>query len=177
MTIEIREATVQDALDIARIHVDSFLDAYQRYPITVQSAVAGLEGRTGEWRRLLSEADELNTTIVAAVDGAIVGFVRFGPSPGDERIGQIFSIHVAPDRTGLGIGGRLMRRAVDSLEDAGFTTATLWVVSDNTGARSFYERLGWRDGQKTRREELATCGEEGDVVDVVRYELDLGGEE
>lgn len=176
MTIEIREATVQDAVDIARIHVDSFVDVYQRYPITVRSAVAGLEGRTGGWRRLLSEADELNTTMVALVDGAVVGFVRFGPSPDDERIGHIFSIHVAPKTTGLGIGGRLMKRAVDSLEDAGFTTATLWVVSDNTGARSFYERLGWRDGQETRREELAMGGEEGDVVDVVRYEVELGGE-
>lgn len=176
MTIEIRAATVQDAGEIAQIHVDSFIDAYQRYPITVRSAELGLEQRAGEWRRLLSDADERNATMVAVVDDAAVGFVRFGPSPDDERIGHIFSIHVAPDVTGLGIGERLMTRAVDSLKDAGFTSVSLWVVSDNIGARRFYEKLGWRNEQETRREELAMADEEGDVVDVVRYEVDLGGE-
>lgn len=173
MTIEIRLATVEDARHIAWVHVESFLDAYERFPITHRSASAALEARVGEWSRLLSEQDQLDLTLVAVVDGEVRGFVRFGASPDDHRFGHIFSIHVSPETTGMGVGRRLIEAGVGRLRKVGFRAANLWVVADNSAARRFYEKLGWRDEQVTRREELAVGGEEGDVVDVVRYELDL----
>lgn len=173
MRVEIRTATADDAGDIARVHVDSFLENYRQFPTTHRSASTGFEGRMVEWSRLLDAGD---SALVADVDGRVDGFVRFGTSPDDGRVGHIFSIHVSPGAAGKGTGTRLMETAVRSLGETGFPTATLWVVSANTAARRFYERLGWRHDGIQRREKLAFGDEDGDAVDVVRYSMNMEGE-
>lgn len=177
MTIAIRPATSEDAPEIAKLHVESFLASYQRYPATHRSAKKGLDSWTEEWRRLLDVRDTAQSTVVAVVDGSVRGFARIGSSLENDRTGHIFSIHVAPDATGEGIGTQLMEKAVGSLRHAGFGAATLWVVADNSAACRFYETLGWSHEGVKRREILAFGTEDGDVVDVVRYRLDLEGEE
>ena len=48
-----------------------------------------------------------------------------------------------PDAQGLGLGRALLEAATERLRAAGHREATLWVFAANTGARGFYERLGF----------------------------------
>lgn len=43
---------------------------------------------------------------------------------------------------GRGYGTALLRAALRGLLELGFEEAFLWVLEDNTGARTFYERFG-----------------------------------
>lgn len=172
--LEIRPAVLDDAAEVAAVHIRSFAAAYAHLPRTRRAAEAGLAGRVAWWRsRLQQPADR---TVVAYEGDRLKGFVVAGPSPdpdADEATSHVFSIHVDPGSTGQGIGRRLMQAAVGALADGEYSTATLWVVASNDRARRFYERLGWSLDGASRRERLAVGDEDGDEVDVVRYRLDL----
>lgn len=176
---EIRPATPEDAADIAAVHVSSFVATYPHLPSTRSSAATGLAGRVVVWDRLLRNPGTNGVVLVSADADGIRGFVHAGASPDDDAhdVGHIFSIHVAPEAKGGGVGGRLMYEAIDFLVKADFRRATLWVVSDNRPARDFYERIGWQAEPLTRRQRLAVGAEEGDEVEVVRYFRDLGDRE
>lgn len=176
--VDIRTASPDDAVDIAAVHVGSFVATYPHFPATHRSASTGLAGTVTVWDRLLARPQPGRSTLVATDNGGVCGFVHLGPSPdGDpDATGHIFSIHVSPELTGQGVGGLLMSEAVASLTGAGFRSASLWVVADNLAARRFYERLGWVEEGPSRREVLAVGDEEGDEVEVVRYRLDLGND-
>jgi ribosomal protein S18 acetylase RimI-like enzyme len=66
-------------------------------------------------------------------DGSIAGFMTLGP-------GMLDHLYVRPDRTGRGIGSRLVGLA-KSRRPAGLDLYTFQV---NAGARRFYERRGFR---------------------------------
>lgn len=71
------------------------------------------------------------------------------------------------------MGGALLQQAVSAFATAGYRAATLWVVSDNVGARRFYERSGWTPDGANQREPLAVEGEAGEAVTVLRYRRGL----
>ena len=59
------------------------------------------------------------------------------------------AIYVLPPAWGAGGGHMLMERGLRSLRDAGFKSATLWVLDSNVRVRHFYEAGGWTpDGAK-----------------------------
>lgn len=172
--VEIRSAAPKDAACIAAVHVHSFVTTYSHLPRTRRSAEDGLQARVALWYRRLGHPEPGCSTLVATVGGQIRGFVYMGPSGDvDDRngSGQVLSIHVSPQHTGQGVGTRLMQEAIASLAADGYTTATLWVVSENHAARRFYERLGWHVDGTTRRVVLAVENEGGDEVEVIRYRL------
>ena len=173
---EIRKAAPGDSRVIAELHTRSFRNAYAHLPLTARSAESGLEGRVEFWEdRLLGGGGR---TLVAEDGDKVVGFVHFGLSPDDdaeEKTGHIFSVHVDPDLTGKGVGRKLVDAAVSALSDEGYRAVTLWAIADNARARRFYSGLGWRTDGAARIEKLAVGGEEGDLVEVVRFFLDVAG--
>lgn len=173
----VREAETGDAAAIAGVHVRSFLSTYGHLPITRHATEGGFGQRIKVWVDRLDQPGV--RTLVAIEQGEVVGFVHVGPSPdqrSDPTVGHIHSIHVEPELTGMGIGGRLLGAARNALIEDGYCAATLWAVADNKRALRFYARLGWRPDGGRRREHLAVGEEEGDEVEVVRYRLDLGEE-
>lgn len=77
-------------------------------------------------------------TMVAEVDGALVGFTMV---TGDE-VEQLF---VDPSSHGTGIAAPLLAVAEQQVAAAGHDIAWLAVVVGNARARAFYEKHGWRD--------------------------------
>ena len=108
---------------------------------------------------------------MAEVDARVVGFVTFGQSedePRDPSVGEVYAIYVEEEGAGTGMGGALLQHAVQTLRDAGFAHATLWVLDGNARAHRFYEKAGWRpDG--TRHSEPR----EDFVMNETRYSIDL----
>ena len=52
-------------------------------------------------------------------------------------------MHVAPDKTGYGIGSLLMKQAITFTKERGFKNVELGVIAANVRAGNFYESHGW----------------------------------
>jgi ribosomal protein S18 acetylase RimI-like enzyme len=79
---------------------------------------------------------------VAEDNGTIVGAVLCGH---DGRRGLIYHLAVAPAYYGKGIGKLLVQECVTRLRAAGIVRALILVAHDNSGAHSFWLRVGWED--------------------------------
>lgn len=128
----LRPADVGDAAEIAAIWHNGWRDGHLGHVPDELVAV-----RTGASFRSRA-SDRLADTTVAAVDGAVAGFVLV---VGDE----VEQLYVATDHRGSGVAGLLLTEAVRMVGEAGHPTAWLAVVAGNARARRFYQRSGWAD--------------------------------
>ena len=83
------------------------------------------------------------------------GPARVGPSPRQSGLlsfdsrdyegwGEIISFYTHPDEKGKGYGSLLIEEMLRRLKRDGFSQAYVLVLRENTGARRFYERHGFR---------------------------------
>jgi ribosomal protein S18 acetylase RimI-like enzyme len=113
--------------------------------------VLGVGAREEQWRGWIGRAHA--TTVVARVEGAVVGFCALHSSPGEaspQKRGEIPALFVLPTYWRRGWGRRLCERALDEARASGMEDVGLWVLESNTRARSFYEALGFRLSDETR---------------------------
>ncbi|HVW93422.1 MAG TPA: GNAT family N-acetyltransferase, partial [Devosia sp.] len=92
-------------------------------------------------------ADPNQELIVAELDGTPVGTFQLSYIPGLMRQGmwrgQIESVHVSPDRRSKGIGGEMMRWAIERCRARGCGLVQLTSNKSRTDAHRFYNRLGF----------------------------------
>ncbi len=73
---------------------------------------------------------------LAVDDGSVVGVA----SRDGEWVRQLY---VAAERTGRGLGQRLLQRILGEARSAALPRVSLWTFQRNAGARRFYERNGF----------------------------------
>ncbi len=162
----IREARIEDAAGIAKVHVDTWRTTYAGILPDEHLANLSYERREKLWiDYILSGAESRVFNYVAENDaGQIVGFASGGPERKNDPDykSELYAIYILKEYQSQGIGHHLTQTLVKSLLQSGMNTMLLWVVSDNP-ARRFYEALG---GQqiKTERTELG-----GVMIDEVAY--------
>jgi GNAT superfamily N-acetyltransferase len=145
--VEIRPASVDEAAQIAEVHVRSWQAGYRG--LIPQDYLDGLDpvARVDARRRSLREADlPRSGTLVAADDGRVVGFAHLGPARDEDAAtaaGEVWAIYLSPDAWGKGYGRELMSAALGQLTQGGYQQATLWVLDSNVRARRFYEAAGF----------------------------------
>lgn len=148
MILEIADAMPEDALDIATVHVAGLQAVYQGYvpehlaylvlePQDVSKRVRGWQG----WLRLKQVK-----TLVARMDGDVVGFCAMrpttsGPMPG--KVGEIASLYVSAVHWRQGIGRDLVQRMLQEAKELGLEGMFLWVFDGNEQAIRFYEACGF----------------------------------
>lgn len=139
----IRAATADDALSIARVHVEAWRTAYAG--LIPDAVLVGLsEGRQAmQWARTLGSDRAAETVWVADGADGVVGFVSCGraraaPLP---NAGEIYSLYVAPDHQNAGAGRDLLTASHRALAEAGMVAVVVWVLTRNP-ARFFYEAMG-----------------------------------
>jgi ribosomal protein S18 acetylase RimI-like enzyme len=168
--MKIRPATAADLAAVGRVHARSRGEAYK--DLVPADALHAVDGAAlGRWWEQRWEYERTTHRLSVARDaaGAVLGFTYVGPS-GRPGTGELYAIHVDPDRQGSGVGRALMGRALADLAGLGVGRAVLWVLRGNAPARRFYERGGWhRDGSR-RRAPVGTA-----LADQVRYSKRLGG--
>lgn len=108
---------------------------------------------------------------VAAGNAGIVGMALLEPCRAEDGAGAVvpYALHISmlfvdPASQRQGVGGRLMRYALDSAHASGVSSFSLWTDCENTGARKLYEALGMKRTQTRRASE---------TIEWVRYELNL----
>jgi ribosomal protein S18 acetylase RimI-like enzyme len=100
------------------------------------------------WRKLLSNSHYI---FVAELGCVTAGFCSLIPSRDDDAdkstVAEIAALYVLPQHWRCGVGRQLCSFAFDAAFKAGFSCFTLWVLSANSLAISFYESLRFqRDG-------------------------------
>ncbi len=148
MSVVVRSADRRLVGDLADLHLGTALAAY-RHIFPEDAPPPTKEEVQQQWAHWLGPDWDRGRRAFVAEDRSeddgwsIVGVILAGPDPGDDDLGHLSRLYVAPDRWAEGIGGQLYRAAIDHLSGAGFAEATLWVLERNERARSWYERLGW----------------------------------
>lgn len=162
----IRPAVVDDAEQIARVHVASWRQAYAG--VVEQDYLEGLDvtRRAQWWRDQLSGAKHRGTSVwVAELGEHVLGFASLGPSvdeDADRTTLQIYTIYLEPESWGRGIARDLMRTILAAVP-AG-SAVTLWVLAANERARHFYRRNGFTPDGVERLEPIG-----GQELAEIRY--------
>jgi ribosomal protein S18 acetylase RimI-like enzyme len=142
----VRPETPADVEELAALHVRAWRQGYAG--ILPDEMLAGLDAGVWAQRRrdALARGDTPYTSLVAERDGAVAGFITFGPyrvaqdmTKLDPEFGEILAIYVDPDRWRGGVGGVLMRAALAELRQP---EVRLWVLAENKRAQGFYRRHG-----------------------------------
>ncbi|MFE3455369.1 GNAT family N-acetyltransferase [Nonomuraea sp. NPDC059194] len=157
--MDIRQGTAADAEAVAALHTRSWRTAYAG--IFPDDYLNGpLVGRQAAlWRdRLTGAGDDGGQLLIADNGGGIAGFAYLLPE-GDRIL--LDNLHVDPGLKRSGVGGVLLRHALDG---AGTRELYLEVLKRNTAAIAFYERHG---GTKAR--EFVERFPEGFELDVLEY--------
>jgi ribosomal protein S18 acetylase RimI-like enzyme len=145
MTFTIRPAHIADCDGIGDIHVAGWQETYGG--LMPQRLLDDLSApaRAAMWRQALAREPPVTRLFVAAgASGELLGFCAGGPWRGAARAqdGEIYAIYVLQAGQRRGLGRALMTATAAALHAGGLHSLGLWVLRANTGARSFYQRLG-----------------------------------
>ncbi len=135
--VSVRRAEPGDAEALSRVH-----SGPGAVSGTLQLPYPSVEA----WRRRLAEPSEGVHSLVAVVEGEVVGVLGLvvSENPRRRHVGEI-GMAVRDDRQGLGAGKALMEAALEIADRwiGGLTRIELQVYTDNEQAISLYERFGF----------------------------------
>lgn len=147
----IRQAGVDDALAMAHVIVDTFMQANQG--VMPEEA---LEKRRKEWTyeasarsweetlRGIDGGKDPHCCVYVAENaaGEVVGLAYGSPSVAGEGIGEVGMLYVRADHQGQGIGRALVQAVAAYLAQQGMPTLYIAALAASEPARRFYESLG-----------------------------------
>lgn len=177
----LRRARPRDAAAIEAVRVGTWKVAYRG--ILPDALLDAKEPRSGpalerlrDWiREPLEESVEAPSgkgIWVASRGEEVLGFVHHGPSRDRDApgAGEVYALYVQPGAWDLGLGRRLMERALTDLAAAGLEPVTLWVLRENQRARRFYRAGGFCPDGASKQVESG-----GAVLDEIRMRRDPEG--
>lgn len=150
----VRPAGPQDAAGIARVHVETWQQAYAGIVPESYLAALDVEQRAAVWRRDLAPGSLVRVWVATAGDD-VLGFASLGPSldeDADPGTLQVYAIYVEPGMWGSGAARDLLRSALEDVPPR--VPVTLWVFADNERARHFYRRHGFQPDGTERTQEI-----------------------
>ena len=166
----IRRAAPGDGVDIARIHVEAWRDAYAS--LLPAEYLARMDPRieAARWTRNAGINRRTDNTLVADADGEVVGYAIIGPARGRTIApsGEIYALYVETDWRERGVGRGLMEAAFDAFRERDLKHAVIWCLEGNFAARGFYQRCG---GTLIREAQLEEVG--GMPLPTVGYHWDI----
>jgi GNAT superfamily N-acetyltransferase len=151
MDTVIREAAIGDAARIAEIHVATWRHTYRGIVSGTLLSSLSVEQRTKDWRTRLQPS--ARNTYVIELEGVIVGWASIGPARDEGHKGtaaELYAIYMAPSHMGQKLGQVLYARCEQVLERDKYPLVLVWVLEANTGARRFYEKMGFMPDGATK---------------------------
>jgi ribosomal protein S18 acetylase RimI-like enzyme len=143
----VRRAGRDDARRVAEIHLAAWREAYDGL-VPPEAAAPSCEERSERWRASFADPDRDDAVLVVSrPGGAPEGFIACGPVDNAKLArahfaAEIYAIYILKPLQRQGAGRLLTQAAARHLVSRGMTSAGVWVLRDNAGARRFYEALG-----------------------------------
>ena len=142
MKVSIRPAIKNDYRDIAALHAKSWRQNYRGTFSDHFLDSEVLEDRLTVWKKRLENPKKNQFIYIAEIENSFVAFVC-AYIDDDSKYGTLIdNLHVDSKFIGRRIGEKLMIEASLFLEKQDKASIYLWVLTSNTKAISFYERLG-----------------------------------
>jgi ribosomal protein S18 acetylase RimI-like enzyme len=140
--VAVRRALGTDALQMARVHVDSWRQTYRGLMAdSVLDDPGLLPSRERFWTGALTdERYRSNRVAVAEVAGVVIGITMSGPARDADATwsAQLYVLYVDIAHHGSGAGPALLNTVLDPHEPA-----ALWVADPNPRAQAFYRKHGF----------------------------------
>lgn len=139
MTIQLRDATVEDLPDIMDIYNDAVLNTTAIW----NEIVVDLDNRK-EWFK--ARKDRGFPVIVAVVDGKVTGYASYGDWRAFDgyRHTREHSIYVHKNARGLGLGKQLMQALIDYARSNDVHVLIGAIESENLASIRLHEAMGFR---------------------------------
>src|SRR5262249_18702528 len=141
MKFTVRQARIEDANSIARVHVESWKTTYAGIVPDAYLASLTPEPRAEMWREQLSSGTPL--IFVSEDATGIFGFASGGKSR--ETIegydAELYAIYLLQQKQRQGVGRSLVQKLAEALRSKGFRSLIVWVLAKNP-AVDFYRSLG-----------------------------------
>ncbi|PYE14007.1 diaminobutyrate acetyltransferase [Williamsia limnetica] len=144
-------ATLTAAPDAVAFRKPKVSDGVRLWEIARDSKVLDLNS---SYAYLLWCQDYAQTSVVAEVDGKVVGFVTGYLRPQLPDVVMVWQVAVDADQRGLGLAGKMLSQLMDRLEPRGITTLHTTISPDNTASQALFAGLAERRGMDFRREDL-----------------------
>ena len=132
----IRQATEEDARQIAEILVEDWQIAYRGI---IDDAY--LDSMSVE-ERVQLEAQRYRIYTVAAAGEEVLGFAWNELIDDETADCEIIALYVRHSKRKSGIGRALFLHSMESFRAAGRKTMIVWCLKENDEARKFYEKMG-----------------------------------
>lgn len=139
----IRKADPQDAVSIAKVHVDSWRTTYKGMISDRILDHLSYEQRERVWTHVLMNQPDNPVFVAEDDENRIVGFATGGKERSGNPIyqGELYALYVFEEVQGNGIGRELIRAVVNHLKEKQYKNMLAWVLKNNP-ALGFYEHMG-----------------------------------
>ena len=145
MSVEYRNATLDDAEALASLGAATFIDTFGHLYQPNDLEIFLQNHTPGNWEKEL--ADPAFEVRVAESDGTMVGYAKLGPPhlPFEPRgeAAELRQLYVVEAMKGQGVARALIDWVIDRARDRRADHLYLSVFIDNHRARRFYEKLGF----------------------------------
>lgn len=112
---------------------------------TEKDFVGGLRCTEEDMTGYIKENGNPNTLLLAFEDDKVVGTVQIQPSQSVKEEAEVGLFSVSPFHQSRGIGGRLIRQAMEEMTRLGFNTATMHVLENRPEILGWYKKLGFAE--------------------------------
>ena len=140
--MNIREATLQDAAGIAKVHVDSRRTTYKG--IIPQSFLNNLsyEQRTHLWQKNTTDSNR-KVYVAETEQHEIIGFVVGEKRETNKEDGacDLSAIYLLEQWQGFGVGKQLLKKIMHDFQQQGYHKVYVEVLAENK-TRHFYQYYG-----------------------------------
>ena len=144
--IIIRKAILSNAIEIAKMHAESFAASLK--PFAPKKQINSIDKTIFQiaWSKRLSKQNGF--TYVAIERQKIIGMINFTFR---NSTAEILRLYVHPDYWRKKIGKRLMSSALKFLNHHHVKKIKIWVMKKNPKSRAFYEAMGAYPSRITRK--------------------------
>jgi ribosomal protein S18 acetylase RimI-like enzyme len=142
--IRIRPATLDDAMQIAQVHIAAWQHTYRSLLPAEFLARLSVESRMKMWRESIENNHPM--ILVADADGTIAGFSAYGPCRDKGAAPdafEIWALYLLPAHWSQGVGRALWLASRESMRQRGARSVSLWVIDGNERAIGFYRAAGF----------------------------------
>ncbi len=151
MTIKIKRAAVKDANQLHIMMLANLEDkTSETYKVNIERfGIPEEYVRQAFSLEALTKAikDKKQLFLVAVVNRKLIGFAQTIRK--DKKAAELDRIFVVPEKTGKGIGTKLLNETVDTLRKENFSKLIVKAGKDETLARKFYEKNGFKLVEET----------------------------
>ena len=136
-------------LPMAKVHILSWRETYPGLLPDRMLSRLSISDEAIRWQRMLDRAPLRGSTLAFVADqqGSILGYgtcheQRMQVLHDRGFTSEISELYVLGKAQGQGLGSGLMKAMASALHTQGHRAMSLWVLEQNSRARSFYERRG-----------------------------------